>query len=76
MLALSELGYGQTLMKIFRYPKMQRYNFSIALRIWHPNIDPAVITGILGLPSSNSASSGQPRRTPKGQPLGGRYAER
>ena len=54
---------------------MQRYNFSIALRIWHPNIDPAIITGKLGLPSSNSAKFGQPRQTPKGQPLDGTYAE-
>jgi len=31
---------------------MQRYSFSIALRIWHPNIDPAIITGKLGLQPS------------------------
>lgn len=54
---------------------MQRYSFSIALRIWHPNIDPAVITGKLGLQSKHSATAGQPRQTPKGQPLAGTHAE-
>ena len=54
---------------------MQRYSFSIALRIWHPNIDPAVITGKLGLPSKYSATAGQPRQTPNRRPLSGAHAE-
>lgn len=54
---------------------MQRYSFSIALRIWHPNIDPAVITGKLGLPSKYSATAGQQRQTPKGHPLSGTHSE-
>ena len=54
---------------------MQRYSFSIALRIWHPNIDPAVITGKLGLQPKHSATAGQLRQTPKGRPLNGTHAE-
>lgn len=54
---------------------MQRYSFSIALRIWHPNIDPSVITGKLGMPSKYSATAGQARQTPNGRPLSGTHAE-
>lgn len=54
---------------------MQRYSFSIALRIWHPNIDPSVITGKLGMPSKYSAIAGQARQTPNGHPLSGTHAE-
>ena len=54
---------------------MQRYSYSIALRIWHPSIDPAVISGKLGLTPSHIATAGQPRHTPKGNPLSGTHAE-
>lgn len=54
---------------------MQPYSYSIALRIWHPTIDPAVIGGKLGLPAKFTHVAGHPRQTPKGRTLGGTYAE-
>ncbi len=54
---------------------MQDYKFSIALRIWHPSIDPQVITKKLGLQPKFTAFAGQLRQTPNGRPLGGTYAE-
>ncbi|MDQ3060236.1 MAG: DUF4279 domain-containing protein [Pseudomonadota bacterium] len=54
---------------------MQRYLFSIALRFWHPSIDPALITGKLGLKAKYSSTAGKPRQTPQGRPLSGLHAE-
>lgn len=54
---------------------MQNYSFSIALRIWHPNIDPAVISRILGLKAKYSGIAGAQRTTPQGRKLSGTYAE-
>lgn len=54
---------------------MQNYSYAIALRIWHPNIDPAVISGKLGLPAKVTAMAGRPRLTPQGRALGGTHAE-
>jgi hypothetical protein len=54
---------------------LQRYSFSVELRIWHPTIDPAIITGKLGLKPKYTSMAGDPRQTPQGRPLGGTYAE-
>jgi hypothetical protein len=54
---------------------MQSYSFSVALRIWHPNIDPQVITRNLGLKAKYSAAAGEERVTPKGRKLAGTHAE-
>lgn len=54
---------------------MQRFSYSLALRIWHPNIDPAVITGKLSLEPKHAYASGRPRQTPNGRLLGGNHAE-
>jgi len=54
---------------------MQRYSFSIDLRIWHPNIKPDEITSGLGIRPNRSWEAGQPRSTPKGTPLEGVYRE-
>lgn len=54
---------------------MQSYSFSMALRIWHPNIDPQVISRTLGLNAKHSALAGSERTTPKGRKLGGAHAE-
>lgn len=54
---------------------MQRYSFTVALRIWHPNVDPALISGNLGLNPQRSWQAGEARRTPKGTPLTGVYPE-
>jgi hypothetical protein len=54
---------------------MQNYSFRTSVRIWHPSIDPDLISTELGLQPRHSAMAGQPRRTPKGRPLDGVYSE-
>ena len=54
---------------------MQLYSHQISLRIWHPSIDPSVISGQLGLKPSVTHRAGERRATPKGRPLDGTYAE-
>ena len=67
--------YRRSFPKIAEGIVVQRYSYSIALRIWHPSIDPAQITANLGLKPKCTNTAGQPRRTPKGRPLDGTYAE-
>ena len=45
--------------------------YSIALRIWHPSIDPGEITARIAWEPSFSYMAGSPRRTPKGNALPG-----
>jgi hypothetical protein len=47
------------------------YSYSVSLRIWHPRMDPAALTKALRLTPNNSWKVGEPRRTPKGEPLKG-----
>lgn len=54
---------------------MQDFSFVVALRIWHPSIDPEIITKQLGLSPSHQSKAGAPRITPKGRALGGVYTE-
>jgi hypothetical protein len=54
---------------------MQSYSFSVALRFWHPHVDPRVITTQLGIPPEISVQANLPRFTPKGTPLEGVYRE-
>jgi hypothetical protein len=54
---------------------MQRYSYSIDVRIWHPNIATDMITRALGISPSRSCEAGKPRSTPKGTPLEGTYRE-
>jgi hypothetical protein len=54
---------------------MQQYTYAIALRIWHPTIDPSAITVALGVEPARSMMAGQARQTPKGTPLEGTYRE-
>lgn len=54
---------------------MQSYTFSVALRIWHPSIDPQVISRTLGFKAKHFAMAGAERTTPKGRKLAGTYAE-
>lgn len=54
---------------------MQLYSYSLALRIWHPSIDPAVISRKLSLLPKHTSTAGRPRQTPNGRVLGGNYAE-
>jgi hypothetical protein len=54
---------------------MQRYSYTIDVRIWHPSIKPDEITLILGIKPRNSSEAGKPRKTPKGTLLEGVYRE-
>ena len=54
---------------------MQNYTYSLTVRMWHPSIDPAAITEELGATPKRACAVGERRKTPKGQPLGGVYAE-
>lgn len=54
---------------------MQRYSYTIRLRIWHPSIAPDVITRALGISPNRACEAGKPRSTPKGTPLEGTYRE-
>jgi hypothetical protein len=54
---------------------VQNYSFRASLRIWHPSVDPSLISKELGIDPRHSAMAGQRRRTPKGYPLDGVYAE-
>lgn len=54
---------------------MQNFSFVVAIRIWHPGIDPVIISAKLGLVPWQQSRAGEPRVTPKGRPLGGIYAE-
>ena len=52
---------------------MSAYGFYLDLRFWHPSIDPQLITTALGRQPSDTARAGEPRITPKGNPLTGVY---
>ena len=55
--------------------EMQNYSFSLAVRIWHPSINPAEITRELGIAPQHTSIAGERRKTPKGQLLDGVYQE-
>jgi hypothetical protein len=46
----------------------------VELFIRHPSLSPAEISTALGLEAHRAACVGDPRKTPKGRPLPGRYA--
>ena len=50
-------------------------NYSVALRICHPSIDPKLITDVLGLEPSVSWPAGAPKATPRGTMVVGTRAE-
>jgi hypothetical protein len=54
---------------------MQRYSYTIDVRIWHPSINPEEITHTLGMQPSNFSMAGERRKTPKGTLLEGVYRE-
>jgi hypothetical protein len=45
----------------------------VSFRIWHPDIDPAIISRELCLTPTRSWRAGESRRNPNGQLLGGQY---
>ena len=50
---------------------MQLYSYIVDLRIWHPALDPDLVSSSLGFEPGISWRAGEPRRTPKGTHLGG-----
>lgn len=54
---------------------MHRYHYSASFRVWHPSMEPALISKAIGLEPKRSWRAGEPRTTPKGQPLEGKYPE-
>jgi hypothetical protein len=54
---------------------MSEYEFTISLRIRHPNIDPSRITEALGIEPQHTWRAGQMRRAPTGDELEGVYRE-
>lgn len=54
---------------------MQNYTYKISIRIWHPTIDPDVITEALNIQPNRTCMSGLQRATPNGTLLDGFYRE-
>ena len=58
-----------------RVTPMQNYNFKVVIKIWHPTIDPSLITDTLSIQPNRTCMSGVQRSTPKGTLLDGVYRE-
>ena len=54
---------------------MSEYEFTISLRLRHPDIDPTRITQTLGIEPQHTWKAGDPRRDPAGEALEGVYRE-
>ena len=54
---------------------MQLYSHVLNLRIWHPTLDPDVVTRTIGLKPHIAWRAGDPRKTPKGTLLQGTRTE-
>jgi hypothetical protein len=54
---------------------MNAYEFTLSLRIRHPNIDPAEITRALAIEPQHTWKAGEPRRGPADETLAGAYRE-
>lgn len=54
---------------------MNAYDFAVSLRVRHPAVSPEEITRELGLQPWHAWKAGDPRRTPRGEPLEGTYRE-
>lgn len=54
---------------------MRSYHYRTSLRIWHPSIEPALISKATGLEPCRSWRVGEQRATPKGKPQEGTYPE-
>jgi hypothetical protein len=55
--------------------RMSDYEFTMSLRIRHPNVEPAEITRILGIEPQHTWRAGERRRDPAGVELEGTYRE-
>ena len=54
---------------------MQFYSHALGLRIWHPKLDPGLVSRTLCLEPQRSWRAGDPRSTPKGTLLDGIRSE-
>jgi Domain of unknown function (DUF4279) len=54
---------------------MSDYEFTMSLRIRHPNFEPAEITRMLGIEPQHTWRAGEPRRDSAGAEVGGTYHE-
>lgn len=54
---------------------LSQYEFTMSLRIRHPDVEPADITSALGIEPEHSWRAGEPRRNASGQALEGAYRE-
>jgi hypothetical protein len=54
---------------------MQTYSFVFALRIWHPSVDPALISATLKVEPKAQGKAGERRRTRSGTLLDGTWRE-
>lgn len=54
---------------------MAGYRYAISLRAWHPSWRPERVTEALQVAPSRSLAAGEPRATPRGEPLEGVNAE-
>ena len=54
---------------------MSDYEFTMSLRIRHPDVDPAEITSVLGIVPQHTWRAGEPRRDSIGAEVGGTYRE-
>lgn len=48
-----------------------QFEYYVSFRATHPTLDPAEIAGQIGLGAKASWAVGEPRKTPKGTPIGG-----
>lgn len=51
--------------------RMSPYRYVISLRVWHPSMPHEEISKATGMDPRRGWTSGDPRTTPKGEPLGG-----
>jgi hypothetical protein len=58
-----------------REPRMSDYEFTMSLRIRHPNVDPAQVTRTLGISPQHTWRAGDTRRDSEGSALYGEYRE-
>ncbi|NOJ80181.1 DUF4279 domain-containing protein [Myxococcus xanthus] len=52
---------------------MNRPQISVALRLFHPDLDPERVSSALGINPQHAWKAGEPRRTPEGESLPGVY---
>ena len=54
---------------------MNEGSLSLSVRLWHPSMDPRLISAAMGVDPVAIHAAGQPRKSPSGTSLGGEYAQ-